>query len=1786
MRKILLSMAMALCMVFCLLPTVATAEIRWGVGFEYNTELKVLTISANEGFENFRKLNSYRNEVTSIDISTSVTKIGDGALAGLINLPTITIPDSVTEIGESTFNGCKGLKSVTLPSNITSIPKTAFYNCTSLESITIPNYVTAIGDSAFEECKKLSTITLSENLESIAYSAFYACTSLESITIPSKVNSIGAYVFSRCDSLTSANFQNSMKDLPKGIFEDSSKLSSVTLPRNLLTIGDFAFSNTGLTSINIPETLTKLGQGSFSKCSNLSTVIFESPSALKEIKGSCFSGCTSLESITLPENLESIGSFAFQNCTSLTSANFQNTMTGLPEHIFDKCSKLSSVTLPSNLLTIGDYAFRNTGLTSINIPETLTTLGAESFKNCSNLSTVIFESPSELKSIGNSAFYGTSLESITLPENLESIGESAFRLCTSLTSANFQNTMTGLPNYIFDDCYNLNSVTLPSNLLTIGDYAFRKTGLTSINIPETLTTLGAESFYNCSKLSTVIFESPSALKEIKGSCFSDCDSLKFITIPSQVTSIGIWSGLKDITIVMEPTVAPTIQNNSLDFTNYKIYVPKDGKGYIETKYWRNTVSGNVGLTNLTLSSGELSSAFSLDQYSYTATVPAGTSSITVTPTSLRGETITVNGSAVASGNESNTINLTVDPTIVIQATYGSTTETYTVEVTKVVDTFALDTQVTAPAKNVAPNTSTINTAQYTGTVSWKDSSGSAVGSKFLGGTAYTATVTLTPNKGYTFQGVLANQFTYPNATVTHSAGGSGDLIVSIAFDRTTKADAPTVTFSFDGDNANKLMGANNTMQYSLDGESTWYDCSENITLAADQILADKDIKVRIKATETAEAGEVQTIDITKAATPDLTVSSATVGVKGTITGVTDKMEYKLSSVSTWTSVDGNPIYLDPGDYQVRVKTTGMVLASEIKELTIVFEKGTPCDSDLTYSLTAEVVYDGNIKPLSVEAGPGKNLGEITVYYNGSTSAPVNAGTYSITVDIAGNDEYIDATGLLLGDYTIQKANHTGNTTASKTVRANKAETNLTVALPTDLPEGASFATSGTVDGSTALIATHSLEGTTLTFSTASYEASTATITIPVTGAKNYNDYVVVVTITAEDKEIVIISGLTAASDLVYDGLPQIGYTGTVTVSESKVPTDELIYTYTSTDGGGYNSTDAPTNAGAYKLVVSVAEDNNDFAGAHADLAFIIAKQEIAIPAEDGTEFTYSGEEQTYVVFSSDAYTVSNNNQTNAGAYSVTVALTDKANMQWADDKNTNDKTFNFVIQKVSATVIADNKTKIEGEIDPVFTFTSSGFVNGESINGVTFSLTGSTITPEGGTVSGGGNGNYNITYEVGTLTIRPAQEVLVEIISAATTAKTGVVASDKTPGEVSNGQKFVSAELMTTLNNAIAGAQQQITEDATPSDDPGNPVLDAITALDNALQAFINGIQTGTMSTSTSTSTSSSSGGGYTPPEPVTKIDNGGSITGANLDLLVSKGKTLTVDGDKGETLVFDTEALKGIGGHASGDIKVEIKDVSSEHQQNLPGKQVFSLTVSSGNSTISNFGGKVIVSLPYELKVGETADKVTVWHLADDGTMTEIPCTYDPVTKLATFEVTHFSMYAVGVADAATWSNPFSDVSNSDWFYGAVEFANRNGLFAGTGADTFSPNSPMTRAMLWTVLGRLDGQSLSGSGVFDAARSWAMGAGITDGTNPDGSITREQMVTILWRYAGSPNTGDELSKFSDGKNVASYAADAMAWAVEKGIVTGANGALMPKDNATRAQVAAILQRFIKETAK
>lgn len=181
----------------------------------------------------------------------------------------------------------------------------------------------------------------------------------------------------------------------------------------------------------------------------------------------------------------------------------------------------------------------------------------------------------------------------------------------------------------------------------------------------------------------------------------------------------------------------------------------------------------------------------------------------------------------------------------------------------------------------------------------------------------------------------------------------------------------------------------------------------------------------------------------------------------------------------------------------------------------------------------------------------------------------------------------------------------------------------------------------------------------------------------------------------------------------------------------------------------------------------------------------------------------------------------------------------------------------------------------------------------------------------------------------------------------------------------------------------------------------------------------------------------------------------------------------------------------------------------------------------------------------------------------------------------------------------------PFTDVRESDWFYKDVAFAYENGLFAGTSDTTFSPNASMTRAMLVTVLYRLEGEptvygrsgfsDVQYNEYYEDAVTWAADNGIVNGTStttfsPNANVTREQMAAILYRYAQHKkyNTAASsgLNGFTDHASVSGYAAASLEWAVAEKLVNGSAGKLMPTGNATRAQVAAILHRFVENVAK
>lgn len=159
-----------------------------------------------------------------------------------------------------------------------------------------------------------------------------------------------------------------------------------------------------------------------------------------------------------------------------------------------------------------------------------------------------------------------------------------------------------------------------------------------------------------------------------------------------------------------------------------------------------------------------------------------------------------------------------------------------------------------------------------------------------------------------------------------------------------------------------------------------------------------------------------------------------------------------------------------------------------------------------------------------------------------------------------------------------------------------------------------------------------------------------------------------------------------------------------------------------------------------------------------------------------------------------------------------------------------------------------------------------------------------------------------------------------------------------------------------------------------------------------------------------------------------------------------------------------------------------------------------------------------------------------------------------------------------------------FRDAPSSAWYGDSIRFVTARELFQGTGTETFAPDLPMDRAMLLTVLYRLDGQKNGTDGAtwYSAATDWAVEAGISDGSQLNAAVSREQLAAMLYRYAGIQETTHAAPAHSDAGEVSAWAADAMAWAVETGILSGKpDGRLAPQDSASRAEVAAMLMRFV-----
>lgn len=295
-----------------------------------------------EGITELHENECYNYEnLVSVEIPSSVTKIGNFAFGSCAHLKEAVIPNSVKEMGEAVFAGCYELEKVHLSSHLAELPNRTFNCCEQLYEVQLPDSIRTIGAEAFNECSQLKnvmlpkkltcigprafsqtaieSIQLPHSLTAIQEGAFYECYSLSAITLPEQLTELGTNCFMECTGLHTVSIPDTITKLPSRCFALCHALSEVRLPSRLAVMGNGVFlENFSLTTITLPKTLRYIGRNAFNATS-LSSI--ELPSKLCCIESGTFYHCKELISIRMHEGIESIGEFAFAECDKLKKMN-------------------------------------------------------------------------------------------------------------------------------------------------------------------------------------------------------------------------------------------------------------------------------------------------------------------------------------------------------------------------------------------------------------------------------------------------------------------------------------------------------------------------------------------------------------------------------------------------------------------------------------------------------------------------------------------------------------------------------------------------------------------------------------------------------------------------------------------------------------------------------------------------------------------------------------------------------------------------------------------------------------------------------------------------------------------------------------------------------------------------------------------------------------------------------------------------------------------------------------------------------------------------------------------------------------------------------------------------------------------------------------------------------------------------------------------------------------------------------------------------------------------------
>ena len=282
------------------------------------------------------------------------------------------------------------------------------------------------------------------------------------------------------------------------------------------------WGSTRLTSIDIPNSVTEIGQEAFGHCPALTSIVVESGNPRFDSRNNCNAiietannvlivGC---KNTIIPNSVTEIGNLAFDWCDSLTSIVIPNSVTSIGQGAFYNCEGLTSINIPNSVTSIGHGAFAwCTGLTSIVIPNSVTEIGVGVFDDCTGLASIVVESGNPrydsrnncnaiIETANNMLIVGC--KNTTIPNSVTVIGYWAFYSCEGLTSIDIPNSVTEIGEGAFYDCTGLASIVIPNSVTYIGAWAFEGCiGLTSVDISNSVTSIGDSAFYDCGRLTDV-----------------------------------------------------------------------------------------------------------------------------------------------------------------------------------------------------------------------------------------------------------------------------------------------------------------------------------------------------------------------------------------------------------------------------------------------------------------------------------------------------------------------------------------------------------------------------------------------------------------------------------------------------------------------------------------------------------------------------------------------------------------------------------------------------------------------------------------------------------------------------------------------------------------------------------------------------------------------------------------------------------------------------------------------------------------------------------------------------------------------------------------------------------------------------------------------------------------------------------------------------------------------------------------------------------------------------------